>query len=183
MRQEFAIYFVSVTCSALTLSDDGVSYNTDAISGRYTVDTVATLTCDRGYSLSGNGSRTCQNSGNWEQVPTCTQSNKNKFYNLRAYSSWFCDSSYVHTNYDYKIQVHRVCQITIAVTCTILTLSNGRITYSIHSVSTTRYPVDTVATFSCNSGYSLSGSSTRTCQTSGNWNQATPTCNKNNFNL
>ena len=72
----------------------------------------------------------------------------------------------------------KVCKITFVVTCTSLTLSNGAVSYSNHSVGGGRYPVDTVATFSCNRGYSQSESSSRTCQTSGNWNQATPTCNQ-----
>ena len=74
---------------------------------------------------------------------------------------------------------HIICkQITFVVTCTSLTLTNGAVSYNSHPASVARYPVDTVATFSCNHGYSLSGSTSGTCQTSGNWNQATPTCNQ-----
>ena len=39
------------------------------------------------------------------------------------------------------------------------------------------YPIGTVATFSCQSGYSLSGSSTRTCGSSGSWTSQSPSCN------
>ena len=39
-----------------------------------------------------------------------------------------------------------------------------------------KYPVDTMATFSCDEGFSLSGSSSSICQDSGNWSQETPIC-------
>ena len=32
------------------------------------------------------------------------------------------------------------------------------------------------ATYSCNTGYSLVGNSTRSCQATGNWSQSAPTC-------
>ena len=41
-----------------------------------------------------------------------------------------------------------------------------------------KYPVGTVASFSCNDGFRRVGSSLRKCQTSGNWNQQTPTCSQ-----
>ena len=72
---------------------------------------------------------------------------------------------------------------TFTVTCNALSApSNGGRTYNRNSVGG-KYPVDTVVTFTCNSGYSRSGSSTRKCQTSGNWNSNSPTCNKSNNNL
>ena len=64
------------------------------------------------------------------------------------------------------------------VTCVSLSLPNGRVSYNRGAING-RYPVDTVTSFSCNSGYSRSGSSSRICQTSGDWNQQTPKCNKN----
>ena len=66
---------------------------------------------------------------------------------------------------------------------------NGHVDYAIpyqemypsaHYWETTgsgRYPFDTVASFSCNEGYSLSGNEEITCQTSGNWNMDPPECN------
>ena len=56
---------------------------------------------------------------------------------------------------------------------------NGGVRYNRSPVNG-RYPVDTVAYLSCNYGYSRSGSSSRTCQTSGTWNLDTPTCNQSN---
>ena len=70
-------YFVIVTCSALTLSNGGISYNQSEVNGRYTVDTKATFSCNSGYTRAGSSSSTCQTSGHWSpQIPTCNQSNE-----------------------------------------------------------------------------------------------------------
>ena len=66
-----------------------------------------------------------------------------------------------------------------AVTCESLNLANGGISYSELPVNG-RYPVDTVASYSCHHGYSLTGLSSRICQTSGNWNNQNPSCNQGN---
>ena len=47
--------------------------------------------------------------------------------------------------------------------------SNGRVTISSTSVGGT-------ATYSCNSGYILAGSSRRTCQSGGTWSRSAPSC-------
>ena len=63
-------------------------------------------------------------------------------------------------------------------------LENGQIIYNNSQATNGGYSVSTVASFSCNIGFSQSGPSSSTCQTSGNWNQQTPTCiesNKNNI--
>ena len=72
---------VAVTCVGITLGNGEVRYNSSEVSvARYPVGTVATLECDRGYTLSVSTSRrTCQISasqisGTWNQhTPTCNQ--------------------------------------------------------------------------------------------------------------
>ena len=64
------------------------------------------------------------------------------------------------------------------VTCPVLHLSNGGISYNKSPLNNGGYPIGTVASFSCNYGYSQTQSNSRTCQTSGMWNQQTPTCNQ-----
>ena len=69
-------------------------------------------------------------------------------------------------------------QILIVVTCDPLqNLENGDINYNESLLTNGEYPVDTLASFMCNRGYDLSGSDSGTCQTSGDWDQQTPTCN------
>ena len=63
----------------------------------------------------------------------------------------------------------------ISVTCVSLNLPNGHINYSTSAVKG-RYLVNTVASFSCNSGYYQNGSNFVTCQTSANWDEQSPIC-------
>ena len=62
---------------ALSLSNGNINYNMGPLGGRRRVNTVATFSCDSGYSRSGPSSRTCQSSGNWNrQAVTCNQGNE-----------------------------------------------------------------------------------------------------------
>ena len=67
----------------------------------------------------------------------------------------------------------------VEVTCSALeSILNGGVSYDRDS-SDGQYPFNTTASFSCNSEYLLSGSDSRTCQTSGDWSQQTPVCRGN----
>ena len=67
--------------------------------------------------------------------------------------------------------LHDVFLILTAVDCGNLTDPvNGQVN---HTAGTT---VGQTATYSCNTGYSLVGDNTRTCQAIGNWSGSTPTC-------
>ena len=56
---------------------------------------------------------------------------------------------------------------------------NGRITFNASLVGG-RYPVYTVATYTCNSGYSRVGGRTSTCGLNGYWQGNPPVCNRSN---
>ena len=57
------------------------------------------------------------------------------------------------------------------VACQSLSLTNGMISYS----DLTR-GVDSIATHSCDAGYTLNGGSNRTCQSDGTWSGSSPAC-------
>ena len=60
------------------------------------------------------------------------------------------------------------------ITCPDLTVLSGNVDFSPSDRS-----VDSVATYSCNSGYSLKGGNRqRYCQNSGQWNGTTPSCGR-----
>ena len=58
-------------------------------------------------------------------------------------------------------------------------LQNGRISYSKSAVFG-KYPVQTIATFTCNNLYRREGHSFTVCHASGNWISGTTSCNLSN---
>ena len=61
-----------------------------------------------------------------------------------------------------------------------LYVANGRVSFNKPEVRRNFYDLGTVASFTCNSGYSREGSSSSTCQNSGMWSSQAPTCKKSN---
>ena len=55
-------------------------------------------------------------------------------------------------------------------------MENGQTNYNKSPVTNGEYPVDTTVSFTCNYGYMRTGSTSSTCQTSGNWTEQSPTC-------
>ena len=55
-------------------------------------------------------------------------------------------------------------------------LGNGTISYNKQPLTNGQYPVNTSASFTCNTGYAISGDMNITCQASGHWNHSPPTC-------
>ena len=70
--------------------------------------------------------------------------------------------------------------IVTVVTCAPVSLNNGGVSYNKSPVKNVRYPFNTQASFTCNSGYRLDGSSSSTCHGQGSWNKGVPTCIKSN---
>ena len=69
----------------------------------------------------------------------------------------------------------------LVVTCPTLDLENGEISYDVSPMNGS-YPTGATGSFSCSYGYSLSGTSTRSCDAMGNWNNQDqiPICNLSN---
>ncbi len=112
-----------------------------------TLSSTATYTCNPGYTRSGDQTRTCQANRNWSG------------------SEPSCNREYDH---QYQIQIY-FCRL--AVNCSSLDApTNGAVDTS----SGTTF--NQVATYSCIPGYMISGATTRTCQASGSWSPAPPTC-------
>ena len=61
-------------------------------------------------------------------------------------------------------------------TCAPVQLLNGQVNTEA-SLLNAQYPYQTTITFSCDSGYTRTGSSSATCSETGTWSHATPTCN------
>ncbi len=68
------------------------------------------------------------------------------------------------------------------ITCSDLTVpANGMISYNMGTTSLR--PVNTVATYTCVTGYTLNGGSTRTCESDGVWSGLAPTCQGKEYKL
>ena len=67
------------------------------------------------------------------------------------------------------------------ITCTDLTApANGMIGYNV-ATSLTPWPENTVATYTCVTGYMLDGDMTRTCEATGSWSGSDTTCESTLF--
>ena len=76
------------------------------------------------------------------------------------------------------LQIVNLCYLfSTAIECPALAdLTNGAIAYA--SDTTAPYDIGTTATHSCISGYSLMGTETRTCGTTGEWDLSEPSCER-----
>ena len=120
----------------------------------YNVGGVVTYTCNNGYTLTGANTRRCvQNRmiGQWtHQPPTCSR------------------KSDIFTS-DHNFIIMTTLSPS-AVDCGSLnSITNGQV-----MVPATAF--NNMAIYSCNSAYTLNGTQTRTCQASGMWSNADPTC-------
>ena len=150
--------------------------------------TLASFSCDHGYSISGSSRTTCQNTGHWDHPPaTCNRSMKKTYqchYSFTFFSflflsciSVFCSLSHFVANiFEFTKNIHF-----LVVTCPALSLTNGGVSYDVSPVNG-RYPTGATSSFSCGYGYCLSGSRTRTCLISGIWDkkEQIPICNLSN---
>ena len=132
------------------------------------METIATFTCNPLHSLFGDSSLICETSSSWShQTPTCT-GNEIKFshrdivfyFQNRQKCKWVCENIFVAS-------------------CSPLRLRNGIVTFDRDPAGDGRYPVETIATFTCNPLHSLFGDNSLICETSSSWSHQTPTCTGN----
>jgi hypothetical protein len=137
-----------------------------------TTGTVATYSCNGGYALSGSATRTCQADGGWSgAAATCTQVTGSCMPDpcvhsvagcmpagSNGYTCGTCVAGWSGTNCD------------VPVTCTGATApTNG-------SVSSSMATFGNAVTYSCNTGFTLTGTAMATCQADGMFATPAPTC-------
>ena len=137
-------------CGNLTNPANG---QVDLTSGT-TFEQIATYSCNTGYNLVGDSTRTCQTTENWSgSAPTC-------------------QSMLLFSSANYQAICMYVSLLSIVVDCGALSdPTNGQ-------VNTTGTTFEQTATYSCNTGYTLVGDSTRTCQTTEKWSGSAPMCER-----
>ncbi|XP_065194938.1 E-selectin-like [Sycon ciliatum] len=168
-------------CSHLTVD------NGDVPSGSGNLNNIHSVTCTSGFELMGNSIVICLDDGNWSSIPECVQSvecssltvangqvsqGQNTVGSVRTLS---CDDGYEPKS-DRTIvclvngtwSSNPTCQ---EITCTpaLTSPTNGTIASSSNVVGGATY-------FTCDSGFTLVGTSASVCTTSGSWSQPVPTC-------
>ena len=137
-------------CGSLTNPANG---QVDLTSGT-TFGQIATYSCDTGYNLVGNSTRTCQATETWSG------------------SAPACQSMLLFSSANYQAIYKYVSLLSIVVDCGALSdPANGQ-------VNTTGTTFEQTATYSCNTGYNLVGDSTRMCQATANWSGSAPMCER-----
>ncbi len=131
------------TCSDLTAPTNGmIAYDMESMNAR-PLNTVATYTCITGYMVTGDMTRTCGAGGVWSGTdPTCE-----------------CDSIQWIVNvtlYYYFVAVPACPDLTLP--------ANGGITYN---PTTTPRADGSTATYTCTTGYQVTGLMVRMCSVSG----------------
>ena len=152
----YILLSIVVDCGNLTSPANG---QVDLTSGT-TFGQIVTYSCNIGYNLVGDSTRTCQATGVWSgSAPTC----EGMFYSAVSTIKEICEVSYMY----------KVMFLSIVVDCGSVTdPANGQVS---HTSGTT---FGQTATYSCNTGYNLVGDSTRICQATGQWSGSAPTCQR-----
>ncbi len=116
------------------------------------VNTVATYTCEAGYTLDRYNTRTCGSNGVWSgSDPSC-------LCKCFLFKFLMC--------FNFRTEI---------VSCSDLTLiTNGDIVYTAGSPD--NRPFSSSATYNCSNGYTLIGGTTRVCVSEGRWNGSASTC-------
>ncbi|XP_064386390.1 sushi, von Willebrand factor type A, EGF and pentraxin domain-containing protein 1-like [Halichondria panicea] len=191
----------SVTCSdnLPTISNGGILYVGGSPNNR-PVGATATYSCFGGYTLVGVSVRTCGSDGEWSSSPapvcqmiTCSAlpslangiidysgAGSTDSRPVGTVATHTCDTGYAIIDGS----TTRTCGSDgvwsgLAPTCQpncrdLPSLANGMIMYSAGSPS--NRPFSSSAVHSCNTGYTLTGGTTRICVTEGNWDGSPPTC-------
>ncbi|XP_064386156.1 uncharacterized protein LOC135334774 isoform X2 [Halichondria panicea] len=181
------------TCPDLTAPTNGmIGYDMETVNAR-PVNTVATYTCNTGYTLNGGiTTMTCGSDGVWsdlESPPTCIVSCGNPPIIISGMMTSSTGTTFgamatytCNTGYQRSGSATITCQASgswsTAPVCTalcddLIVLANGVISYS---PATTPRLEGAMATHSCTEGYGLSGGMERTCQSDRTWSGVIITC-------
>ncbi len=172
-----------VDCGAL---DDPASGSVSAPTT--TFGEQANYTCQTGYGMSGAATRTCQADGNWsDTAPTCTLKDCGALANpangtvsaspttYGSTANYACDTGYALTGSASRSCLDGGLWSGDAPTCPVVDCySPPGISWGTVSQTGTTY--GSTATYSCSTGWSLSGAPTRTCGGDGYWSGTLPIC-------
>ncbi len=153
----FVFHTKIAACSDLTLTNGDIIYGAGSPNNR-PIFSGATYSCDPGYTLTGGSTiRVCVSGGRWSGSASTCQG-----------------ESVTRTQFTFQtiIIVYRHKIDWSSTTCSDLTNpTNGIVAYNMGTAGP-----DTVATYTCTTGYTLNGGTTRTCGSDGVWSGSAPVC-------
>ncbi|CAH1262671.1 CSMD3 [Branchiostoma lanceolatum] len=178
-------YCSKIQCSTLNPPTSG------SVSGGHEYGDTVQFSCWTGYTLTGSSNRTCQEDGLWSGAqPTCAENECPELDSppngYKTGGNGYDDTVIFYCNSGYQVVgpapvVTRTCQADKTWTglqpaCTrqecpaLLSPANGNVTGN-------NFYGDVVS-FTCDPGYELSGSDTRTCQANQQWDGTQPSCDR-----
>ncbi|XP_019851357.1 PREDICTED: uncharacterized protein LOC100634273, partial [Amphimedon queenslandica] len=197
-------YFLSGSVSLICLSDSswngsvpsclagcgdpGVPENGQRQSDIFSIDSAVSFTCDTGYTLTGSNSLLCLAGGSWnDTAPTCnpvncgdpgTLTNGTRNGTVFTFNStvlYSCDTGYTITGATSLTCLSNGLWDASVPSCDIVNCSNpGEPTNGMLQGGTFTY--NSVVTYNCSVGYSLTGTTSLTCLADGTWNTSVPSC-------
>ncbi|XP_065896410.1 P-selectin-like [Dysidea avara] len=199
-RQPLIELQFDIRCENLSTPSNGeiTSCSTGREGMGYEGDTCS-FTCNTGYELTGSDTRTCQSDGSWSgsddvcrrvHCPSLTSLNGMYRCNLGGDGvTSYEDICHLVCNTGYELisSDTRTCQSDGSWSGTINTCSrvhcpsltdpnNGTITCSLGDDGVPSY--EDTCSFTCNTGYELTSSDTRTCQSYGSWSSSDDVCRR-----
>ena len=158
----FHIFFIFclVTCATLTDTTNRSITCSLGDDGVLSYEDTCSFTCNTGYELTGSDTRTCQSNGSWSSSSEamCIKSKHNLWI--------FCNL---------KFNLHTV-------SCPSLTDPNNGVMTCLLKADGVSSSYNDTCSFTCNTGYKLTGSDTRTCQSDGSWSGSEAMCGRGRHN-
>ncbi len=169
-------------CGALTAPTDGM-----LAADTTTFGSVATYTCNAGFTLVGAAERTCLADGWSDDDPICTSVDCGSLdapangsidlpsTGFSAVATYTCDEGHLLAG-----DTTRTCQMSgmwdgAEPTCTLVDC--GALDAPLEGmVDTDRDTLGGTATYTCNAGYMAMGPTSRTCRSDETWSGRAPTC-------
>ena len=153
-----------------------------------TAGTVVTFTCDTGYMIVGDGQLTCQDSGDWDHnVPTCEEGMMR-----------ICDPVVTHPPLPTPPLSLSVSPLPLPPPLSVSVSPSPSPSLS-HFPSTakceplqlpshlhaddTNIDIGTLVSFTCQTGYRITGSKQITCKENGEWSDRVPTCTESKMEI
>ncbi|XP_065189195.1 sushi, von Willebrand factor type A, EGF and pentraxin domain-containing protein 1-like isoform X2 [Sycon ciliatum] len=180
------------TCQLIQCPVNPVSPTNGAVSsGARDAFTNRTYSCSMGYQLSGTTTTVCQTTGTWSGTPpTCTRvmcsgqvapSNgaiASMSLEINGATIFTCNSGYNVIGSSASVCLPTGTWSTSPPTCQLIQCPVNPVSPINGAVSSGARDAFTNRTYSCNTGYQLSGTTTTVCQTTGAWSGSPPACTR-----